>query len=196
MICLLIRHADTDALHRGVTGWLPGIHLSEGGRAQAQALAGRLSGKPLRAVYASPLERARETAAAIAAPHGLGVEVWKEIIEVDCGEWAGRTFPELETVPEWKRFNTYRSSTRIPGGETMLDVQSRMVNALETLRVRHGDATIAVVSHGDPIRAAVCHYAGIPLDLSLRLEISPASVSTLGLHQWGAQVLGINATGD
>ena len=103
---------------------------------------------------------------------------------------------ELGDDPMWKRFNTLRSSTRAPGGELMLDVQSRMVDELEHLRSIHGGVTVAVVSHQDAIKAALAHYAGIPLDLFHRFEISPASVSVVRLAEWGPQIVTVNHTGD
>jgi probable phosphoglycerate mutase len=165
------------------------------GWAQAARLAERLATARIAAVYSSPLERARETAEAVARPHGLAVGILGGAVEIDFGDWTGRTLAELAEDPRWRRFNTFRSATRIPGGEMMPEVQARIVAALEELRLRHGDATVAVVSHGDVIKSAVCHYAGIPLDLLLRLEVEPASVTAVTVAELGARILSLNDTG-
>jgi broad specificity phosphatase PhoE len=114
---------------------------------------------------------------------------------VEVGDWTGLTFDELQTRPEWRRFNTVRSLTRIPGGELMLEVQARIVSELECLRQRHPEQVVAVVSHGDVIKGAVAHCAGVPLDLFQRIEIAPASVSVLRLGDHGPYIQRVNDTG-
>jgi probable phosphomutase (TIGR03848 family) len=193
---LLVRHAATDLVGRTIAGWMPGVHLNQEGRAQAERLAGRLTHVPIAAVYSSPLERARETAAPLATRLGLQVQIREGIGEIHFGEWTGRDFRGLAQVPKWRQFNLLRGSTRIPGGEFMLGVQARMVAELERLRERHPGDVVAVVSHGDVIKAAVGHYAGIPLDLLQRVEISPASVSVVAVNDYGPQILRINDTGE
>jgi len=122
--------------------------------------------------------------------------VCEAVNEIEFGEWTGMSFAELEPLPEWRRFNTLRSSTPIPGGELMLDVQARIVDRMECLRRMHPDSVVAVVSHADVIRAAIAHFAGIPLDLFHRLEISPASLSILSLDEYGPRILGLNQPGE
>jgi len=189
---LLIRHGLNDLVERVIAGWQPGVHLNETGRAQAAQLADQLAAAPLRALYSSPLERARETAAPLAARLGLPVQINADLGELEFGEWTGRTLAELENDAQWRRFNTLRSLTRVPGGALMLETQARMVAALERLRGEHPHEMIAVFSHGDPIRAALAHYLGIPLDLFQRLEISPASRSLVEFHEHGPLVRGLN----
>lgn len=171
------------------------MRLNEEGRAQAEGLAARLSSAPLRAVYSSPLERALETAAPLARALGLEVRVSGALNELDFGEWTGRTFSELEREPGWRRFNSFRSGTRIPGGELMAEAQARFVAEMGRLRERHAGEALALVSHADPIRAAVAHYAGIPLDLFLRVEVSPASVSVVEVGEYGPRIISVNDTG-
>jgi broad specificity phosphatase PhoE len=105
------------------------------------------------------------------------------------------SFTRLADEPEWFRFNAYRSSVRAPGGELMIEAQSRMVGAIEELRAAHAGEAIIIVSHGDPLRAAIAHYLGTPLDLLQRFEISPASISVLQMHDAGPRLLCINQTG-
>jgi probable phosphoglycerate mutase len=151
---------------------------------------------PVRAIYTSPLERTVETAAAIARAHGLEPVVSRELGELDFGKWEGERLDDLRGQELWNRFNTYRSGTRCPGGELMIETQTRMVRELDRLRSVHPDETVAIVSHGDPLRAVVAHYLGIPLDFILRFEIHPASLTVVEVENWGPRVLCVNATGD
>lgn len=191
----LIRHAAHDWLGRGIAGRLPGVNLNAAGREQAKRLAVRLGDVPFAAVYASPLERARETAEPLAARVGLPLQTLDEINEINFGDWTGKTFPELDGDPRWPAFNTFRSGTRIPDGETMAEVQLRMVTAMERLRDKNPDGAVALVGHGDPITAAVAYFLGVPLDLCGRIEIEPASVSIVALADWGPRVLRVNDIG-
>jgi probable phosphoglycerate mutase len=193
---LLVRHASHALLRRTLVGRTPGVPLDAEGRAQAARLAERLSAlKPL-ALYSSPVQRALETAAPLSERWGLPVQMCKEFIEIDFGEWAGRDFTDLHAVKQWEYFNSYRSGTRPSGGELMLEVQARAVAGLQRLHAGHPNSLIVIVSHGDVIRAALNYYLGAPLDLFRRLEISPASVSLLELQDWGPRVLLVNHLGD
>jgi probable phosphoglycerate mutase len=174
---------------------LPGFELNQQGRAEAEALAARLANVALAAIYTSPLERARATAQAIANGRAQIPEVLESIHEFDFGEWTGKTLAELEPVAQWKQFNAFRSGTRAPGGESMLDVQARMVRAVERLHVDHEHERVALVSHGDPLRALLLYYLGTPLDLVQRIEIATASVSVLELESWGARITRLNDVG-
>jgi probable phosphoglycerate mutase len=193
---LLIRHGHTDWIGKAIAGHTPGVGLSEAGRKQALELPRRIGHWPIAAIYASPLQRTLETAEPLSRWMNLTVEQRPRLIEVDFGEWTGWTMEQLDQDSRWRRFNTQRSTTRAPGGDLMLDVQSRMVDELEELQIRHTSETIAVISHQDSIKAAIAHYAGIPLDLFHRFEIQPASVSVLRLTEWGPQIVTLNNTGD
>jgi probable phosphomutase (TIGR03848 family) len=190
---LLIRHASHDLLGRTLTGWMPGVHLNARGRAEAAALAERLASAPIAAIATSPLERARETAEAIAAPLMLVPEVCEGLGEIDFGDWTGLGFAELEGLAAWKAFNASHAAVRPPGGESRVAVQARVVGALEDLRARHPDATVAVVSHGDVIKAAIAAFIGVSLDLLQRFEIEPASVSVLEVADRHASLRSLNA---
>jgi probable phosphoglycerate mutase len=189
---LLIRHAHHDYIGKAIAAWLPGISLSELGRKQAAALPKRLARSGVSAIYSSPLERARETAAPLAAALGMEVGVREGLREMNFGEFTGRTIAELDLNPLWHRFNLSRSNTRAPGGELMLETQARMVAELERIRYADPDGVVAVFSHGEAIRSAVMHYAGIPLDLYQRIEIHPASVSTIDLFAHGPRIVRLN----
>jgi probable phosphomutase (TIGR03848 family) len=190
---LLIRHAANDWFQTGrLPGWTPGVHLNEAGRAQAAGLARRLAGVPLAALYSSPLERAVETAQPLAEAHGLAVEVRPGLGEMHAGDWSGRTFDELEKEELWPVIQSYPSSVRLPGGESFQGCQARIVADLEAIRRAHAGQTVAVVSHADPLRMAVAHYVGMPLDLFQRLMIDPASVTALSFHRLGLQLVCLN----
>ncbi len=193
---LLIRHGDNDFAGHTLVGWTPDIHLNDSGRWQAERLPERLARAPIRAIYSSPLERTLETAAPLAHRLGLQVRICEALGEVHFGDWTRRTIRELEPDPLWQRFNAQRSSTRIPGGESMLEIQSRMVAACEGFRRDHPDSVIAAFSHGDPIRAVLMHYLAMPLDFIHRLEIQTAAVSVIEFHDWGPVVLHVNHTGE
>jgi probable phosphoglycerate mutase len=190
----LIRHGTTARVGKGLTGWLPGYSLDSNGRKQAEELALRLATAPLTAIYSSPLERAAETAAPLARCLGLEVHIREEFGEVRFGDWQGKDFVEIERDPRWTQFNFYRSFTRAPEGEMMLETQARMVRGLLNLAASHTDATVAVFSHADAIKSALMHFLGIPLDFHTRLEILPASVSVVDLYPELPLVRVVNAT--
>lgn len=169
-----------------------GHHLSPQGLQEAERLAVGLTGLRIAAVLSSPLERARETAAAIAAPHRLDVTVDPGLTEFDFGQWTGSAFDTLHHAPGWAEFNLFRSCNAPPGGEGMLQVQARMVQAAINARERWPDGEVVLVSHGDPIKALLLHFLGMPLDLFRRIEIFPASRSIIRLDRNDARVEGIN----
>jgi probable phosphoglycerate mutase len=188
----LIRHASHGLLGHSIVGRAPGVALSPDGLREAEALAERLEGSPIRALYSGPLERARATAAPIAARLGLDVQIADELNEIDFGEWTNRTLADLCHLEEWRRYNVFRSATRIPGGETMVEVQARMLRLVQRLCSAHPERTVALVSHGDVIKAILAHCLGVPLDLFSRIEISPASISIVRIDRYGPAVLLMN----
>ena len=193
---LFIRHALCDPVGRSIAGRAPGVHLNASGRAEAEALAKRLSGLRMAAVYSSPLERALETADPIAALQGLRTQIAPGFTEIDFGEWTGKTLAELDHLPEWKAFNSFRSGARIPNGESTGDVLARALAELDRLGKAHSGPgeLVGVVSHGDVLRAVIAHFLGIPADLFQRIELSPASVSVLSLEDQGPRLLVLNST--
>ncbi len=194
---VLIRHATNDWVRKGLlAGWTPGVHLNEEGRAQAQALSERLATSHLDAVFSSPLERALETAQAVAAPHGLDVETRKGIGEVQYGEWSGQSIRKLVRNPLWRSVQIYPSGTRFPDGETIGEMQARVVAALDEIRAAHPKSVVAAVAHADVIKAATAFYIGVPLDLFQRLVISPASVTIFEFGHFGPRLLRMNDSGE
>jgi probable phosphoglycerate mutase len=193
-IFLLIRHGENDMVGKGIAGRMPGVHLNDRGREQAGLLADRLRELDIAAVVSSPLERTRETAEPLAEMQQKEVLLDPDLLEVDYGDWTGRSFEELEGDPVWKRYNAFRSGTRIPGGEIMTEIQARMIRAIDRLNGHYGEGVVAVVSHGDPLKTVLAHYLGISLDYVLRMEISTCSISRLELHPFGPKILSVNET--
>ena len=192
---LLIRHASCDGLGRTLWGRTSGVCLNETGRIEAQRLAERLRGITLQAIYSSPLERALQTAETIARSMKLEVDKHSAFDEVDFGDWTGKSFETLSSDERWRRFNSDRSTTRIPGGESFLEVQTRIVTDLERISAQCRDERVAVVSHADVIKAAIGYCTATPIDLLQRIEISPCSVSIVAMNQDGPRLLTINNTG-
>jgi broad specificity phosphatase PhoE len=192
---LLIRHGANDTIGKKFAGRMPGVSLNDEGRTQANDLANRLSALPIKAIYSSPLERAIATVKPLAEKLNLDIETLDEFTELDMGEWTGREFDEIRACSHFRTFNEFRSCTRVPDGELMLEVQSRMVAGLLRLRAKHERETVAIVSHADAIKAVICYFAGTPLDLYHRFEISPVSVSVLELGTHEAKLVLLNSTG-
>lgn len=189
---LFIRHGDADHGRHTLAGRSPGVHLSEAGRAQVEALAQRMAGSPPDAVYASPLERCLETAAPIAAAAGLELRPHAAFQEVDFGEWTGRTIASLEGDERWRQWNELRGTAVPPGGESMLAVLERGLAGVRELAASHAGGTVVVVSHCDVIRPLFAHFLGMPLDHLLRFDVDPGSVSAVAVQPWGPRVLFIN----
>jgi probable phosphoglycerate mutase len=198
---LLVRHGQTATTGRVLPGRAPGLHLAEQGQEQARRAAERISKLRVDAVYASPLERTRETAAPIARATGHRVRSAKGLLECDFGEWTGAELAGLRKLPEWRQVQATPSTFRFPGGESFLDMQRRIWDEIERLVALHPGGTIVAVSHADPIKAAVAMATGVHLDLFQRIVISPCSITPLSIPGPGAAgsgpiVLAVNSTGD
>ena len=199
-VVLLVRHGRTPTTGTVLPGRAPGLHLSDEGVAQAEAVAeriGELADQEQRtpvAVYASPLERTAETARPIARRLGLRVRTDRGLLECDFGEWTGAKLSVLAKKPEWNQVQRCPSGFRFPGGESFLEMQARITSTIARLAALHPGQTIVLVSHADPIKAAVAAVAGTHLDLFQRLTVSPCSVSALAYSDAGPHVLSINAT--
>lgn len=190
---LLVRHAAHIHLDRLLSGRMPGVPLSEAGRAQAAALGARLADQGIARVECSPLDRTRATAAAIAKAAGLPSPTDAEgLLEIDMGAWTGHPIGGFGDDPDWRRWNAERGTARIPGGETMAEAQGRIVGHMARLVASRDGETIALVTHSDMIKAAIAHVIGLPLDRVLALDIGPASVSRVEMGDWGGKLLTMN----
>jgi probable phosphoglycerate mutase len=196
-LLLLVRHGQTPTTGATLPGRAKGLHLAETGRVQAGSAAARIAGlRNVTAVYASPLERTRETAAPIAKALGLKVKTDRGLLECEFGEWTGAKLSDLRKKPEWQTVQQHPSGFRFPGGESFTEMQSRMTATLDRLAAHHRGETIVAVSHADPIKAAVAHALGTHLDLFQRIVISPCSVSAILVSAGPPIVLAVNSTGD
>ncbi len=193
-ILLLIRHGENDYTKTGrLAGCLPEVHLNEHGQKQAVELAEALQNAPIKAIYTSPLERARETAAPLAEKLGLAPQIRAGLIEVNIGEWVGAELKSLMKQPVWKIVQHSPSRFRFPGGESFAECQGRLVSEIEAIAREHKpEEVIAVVSHSDPIKLALAYYLGMPLDYFQRLGCETASVNMLMLSETGAMLLKLN----
>jgi probable phosphomutase (TIGR03848 family) len=193
---LLVRHGATPTTGKRLPGRAPGLHLSERGRGQAEAVAARIAAlaSPPAAVYASPLERTRETAAPIARTLGLRVRTAAGLIEVDVGEWTEQPLTRLFRTREWPNVHRWPTAFRFPGGESFGELSVRAMDALLDLVAEHPGQTIVAVSHADTIKAVIAASAGVPLDLMQRLVVSPCSISAVLFTAGGPVVLCVNST--
>lgn len=208
-LVLMVRHGRTPTTGKVLPGRAPGLHLGPEGLQQAEDAGRRIAalsfagsddgdGKKGRvsAVYASPMERTRETAAPIARALGLRVRTNKGLLEADFGDWTGKRLADLNRRKEWTQVQRYPSGFRFPGGESFSEMQQRITSAIEGLVAKHQGETIVVVSHADPIKAAVAHAMGTHLDLFQRIVVGPCSVSAVLHSPTGPVVLAVNSMGD
>lgn len=193
---ILIRHATTDAVGKRLVGRMERVLLNEEGKQQAQLLAERLSGLRIAAIYSSPLKRAIDTATPTAASLQCEIMIDEDLTDLEFGDWTNKTIEDLKNDLQFQRFNSFRSSTRIPGGESMIEAQTRMITALEKLRRQHQNTNVIIVSHADVIKSVIAYYAGIHLDLLFRIEVDPVSVSIIEIDDDNARILLVNHTGE
>ena len=192
---VLVRHAVTHHTGGKLSGRMPGIDLTDLGREQATSTAQRLAAVAINTIYASPIERTTQTAQIIAALHNLPVIPCEGVIEAEYGEWTDCELKDLAKTDEWKVVQAAPSRARFPGGESITEMQARMVAALNELVVRHPNETTVVVSHADPIKSAIAHFTGVHLDLFQRIHVAPASVTAFEFHPYGVVMLKCNDTG-
>jgi probable phosphomutase (TIGR03848 family) len=195
-LVLMVRHGRTPTTGKVLPGRAAGLHLADSGKAEAEAVAKRIAEiKGVSAVYASPLERARETAAPIGKILGQKVNIHKGLLECDFGDWTGAQLTALMKKPEWTTVQKAPSTFRFPNGESFTEMQLRMVSALDDIRAKHPGGIVVCVSHADPIKAAVAHAMGTHIDLFQRIVISTCSVSAVAYSPSGPVVLTVNSTG-
>lgn len=194
-VLLLIRHALTDATGKKLSGWTPGVHLNGRGREQAEALAERLAPLPIAAIFSSPLERCRETAAPLAARKGLKIRKRKDLGEVRYGDWTNRSLRQLAKTSLWNTVQTNPAAARFPNGESLLECQTRVAAEAGRIADEHPDQLVALFSHGDPIRLLLAHLSGVHADHFQRIVVSPAGVSVVALGHGVPRIVRMNDTG-
>lgn len=195
-VVILVRHGKTPSTGKLLPGRAPGLHLSHDGKSEALEVARRLGRlKNVGAIYASPLERARETAAPIAKALKKKIVIEKGLLECDFGDWTGKELGKLMKLDEWTTVQRAPSTFRFPRGESFTEMQTRIISTLDKLRKAHPGKVIICVSHADPIKAAVAHLMGTHLDLFQRVVISTCSVSAISYSSYGPVILTVNSTG-
>lgn len=195
-LVLLVRHGQTPTTGKLLPGRAPGLHLADSGNEQASAVAARIAELPrVDAIYASPLERTRQTAAPIGKILKQRVQIDKGLLECDFGDWTGKELSALMKLPEWSTVQRAPSTFRFPNGESFAEMQTRIVSALDRIRAAHPGGVVVCVSHADPIKAAIAHAMGTHLDLFQRIVVSTCSVSAISYSNAGPVVLTVNSTG-
>ena len=193
-LLLLIRHGENEYVKTGkLAGRLPGIHLNERGQKQAQALGEALKEVPIKAIYSSPLERAMETAEPIATSRKLTIQQEPDLMDTDIGRWQGKSLKVLRLTKVWKIVQSAPSRFRFPDGESFVDAQTRYVDALERIMQKHKlQDIVAVVFHADPIKLAISHFLGMPLDHFQRLGCDTGSLTALHVSEANATLIKLN----
>jgi probable phosphoglycerate mutase len=191
----LLRHGEHALQGRICAGRMDGVGLAARGQSDIEAVAERLADAGIAAIYASPLQRTRETAEIVGRRLDLPINLHDDLVEVDFGEWTGQTFDEVRLDPRWHGLVQHRTLSSIPGGESIRHVQRRVVEVLMELRESHPDDALVLVSHGDVIRAALAFALGMPLDFYGRIEVATASLSTVRIDTAGIRVTAINQRG-
>ncbi len=194
-VVALVRHGTTPTTGKVLPGRARGLHLSEAGLGEARRTGEHFGALEVAAVYASPLERARETASPIARATGQRVSLERGLLECDFGEWTGAELARLRRLPEWKTVQRHPSGFRFPGGESFQELQTRLQTTMGLFCERHEGEAVVAVSHADCIKAVVALALGVPLDLFQRIVISPCSTTTIVYGAEGPVVLAVNSYG-
>ena len=187
-----VRHGAHDDLGRRLTGRGDGVGLTEAGREQIRLTGTHLARCRPNLIYVSPIRRTQESAAIIGSMLGLVSHAADALAEIDFGAWTGLEFSALQGDPAWNRWNQARSQHRPPGGESMLEAQTRISTWLSYVIARHPNQAIVAISHSDIIKAALAYGLGLSLDHHDRLDIDPGSVSVMVAGNWGVKVQSMN----
>ena len=180
-IVILVRHVEHVLQREVLLGRTHDAPFTERAKEQLAVLAESLRDEHVTAIHSSPRRRALDTAAAIAAAHQMPVEMREELDELNYGEWSGRRIQELAHHPHWRRWNRRRSAWRPPNGESMRDLQTRMLRYAAEFGGADSGETIIAVTHAEPIRALLLYVAGIPIDDFMRIDVDPGGVTRIKL---------------
>jgi len=175
----LVRHAAHDLIGRVLAGRKVDVGLNAEGRRQAEATAQQLASEPIRQVISSPRQRARQTAEPIAVAHGLSISIAPQIDEHDAGLWEAQEFETLKRDSRWRLWNEKRAEACPPVGESVRELQIRILSYLDRLSEQYPDETVVLVSHAEPIRAALLHERGMSLADWMQVDVPLAAVITV-----------------
>jgi probable phosphoglycerate mutase len=179
-----MRHGNISYPDR-IPGRQEGISLSDDGTKQAEYIVRHLKNQVVDKIYCSPLERAIETAKPLSESKKIPIEIKEELIEINFGRWTGNEFLKLEENQEWKLFHTFRAGCAIPDGETMIDVQLRIIKCIAQLWKSLPDKHIAIFSHNDVIKSLIAKISGISINLMNRIAINTGSISKFEISERG-----------
>lgn len=190
---LLVRHGRTPTTGKVMPGRASGLSLDDVGVAQAASVAEhmRTSGD-VAAIYCSPLERTVQTAAPIVVATGVDLRTDDRLLDCDAGDWTGRELEELSNLVAWEVVQRFPSMFTFPGGESIANMQIRVLGAVLDYVERHRGARIVVVTHADPIKAVLAHALGTRLDHFDRIAVMPCSVSAVSYSHTRPTVLFTN----
>jgi probable phosphomutase (TIGR03848 family) len=199
-VLLLVRHGLTPTTGRDLPEAGVGPGLTDEGRRQAEEAAQyiyewRAALPALGAIYSSPLTRARETAAIIGKALDVTPIERADLVDCNAGDWSGAPLKDLVKKPEWSTVVRYPSGFRFPGGESIREMNDRMVRTARELVSLHKGQSLMLVSHSDPIKTIVADALGLHLDLFQRVVIAPASVSAISYDDLAPTVMLVNWTG-
>lgn len=189
-----MRHGTTATTGKVLPGRARGLHLSDQGRDEAAKVGEALSSLTVSAVYSSPLERTRETAQAISTRVGRPVLTERGLLECDFGTWTGESLAQLRKLPEWQTVQRWPSGFRFPGGESFVELQSRMCDTVARICTSHPGEIVVAVSHADCIKVVLASVLGVPLDLFQRIVVAPCSISTVVYGPEAPAVVAMGAT--
>lgn len=193
---LLVRHAATAWTAQGRFQGQTDVPLSPHGQRQGVDLTQRLRAETIHALYASDLQRAWETARAIATPHALRVQPEPRLREMAFGRWEGLTYAEMQQrdapgLAAWERDPLHIPPT---GGETLLQMTERVRAAYTSVVAVSQDKTVGLVAHGGPLQVLLCLALGLPPQAYWQFAIAPASLSELWVYEQGAILTSLNDT--
>jgi alpha-ribazole phosphatase len=196
MKLLLVRHGQTDWNLAGRFQGQSDTRLNRTGQRQAAAVSQVLRLEAIQAVYASDLQRARETARCIAAGLRLTVQLEPRLREMAFGQWEGLTYAEIqqrqpEALVAWQKAPQRRAP---PHGETLAQVADRVRQALKKMVKAHTEETIVLVAHGGPLRILLCLALGLPPQAYWQFAMQPGSLSELHMYDEGAILTRLNDT--
>lgn len=193
---LFVRHGETDwNRERRIMG-RQAVGLNETGRFQSLALRQALAGYSVDRVYASPLLRAVETVQILTEGRPVTTQWDERLVEVDYGEWVGKTFAEVRSTPDYVPYFKRLETPVAPAGESLFQVRDRMVDFLNEMKVKHADQVVLAVSHADTIKCALMAVLQIPFENIWRFRIDNVSVSLFESDASGDRVICINQRGD
>jgi len=177
---LLVRHGATD-LHTGDRFWgRTDMPLSQAGIRQAGRLRDRLAAEKIDAVYASPLRRAYATAEIIASVHQIKIVPREELCECNFGDVEGLNFDEIkQRYPALAEELSQRRTGAFPGGETLEQLNDRVLAFLKKLERHKPEETVLIVAHGGPVRLIICNLLGLGLEHWQQMRIDLASLSIM-----------------